>query len=48
MSLSLVNGAFGANGCSIVANGDSVSGADGDHNRHCGIVELCNCVILEL
>ena len=24
----------GANGCSIVANGDSVSGANGDHNRH--------------
>ena len=25
----------GANGCSIVANGDSVSDANGDHNRHC-------------
>ena len=24
----------GDNGCSIVANGDSVSGANGDHNRH--------------
>ena len=24
----------GANGCSIGVNGDSVSGANGDHNRH--------------
>ena len=24
----------GDNGCPIVANGDSVSGANGDHNRH--------------
>ena len=24
----------GANGCSIVANGDSVSGANGNHNHH--------------
>ena len=47
-SVSLVNDSFDAigdnganewrqcNGCSIGANGDSVSGANGNHNRHCG------------